>query len=108
MAITTLDGNGVAPGLITAPAIVVDTFDPELDVTGKILVVKHVDPGWTLLLVQAAGVISEKGNPLSHVAIVSREINIPAIVGVPDAVNRIRTGQSLSIDGTTGSVNVTD
>lgn len=100
----TLSGTGVAPGRITAPVIVVTEFDPQLEVTGKILVVKHVDPGWTLLLVQAAGVISEQGNALSHVAIVSREIVIPAIVGIRSATQTFKTGDVLTLDGSTGEI----
>ncbi len=81
-------------------------FDPHLDVRGKILVAEHIDPGWTLLLVQAAGVITERGNALSHVAIVSRELRIPAVVAVPGATERLATGDVVSINGTTGAVSV--
>ena len=47
------------------------------------------DPGWIFLLVNAKGVISEKGALLSHTAIISREIKIPSIVGVEDATTII-------------------
>lgn len=97
-------GQGVASGIITAPVIVVSKFDPELDVTNKILVVRHIDPGWTLLLLQAAGVVTEQGNPLSHVAIVAREIAIPAVVGVKNAVTYFKTGETITIDGTSGEI----
>ena len=36
----------------------------------------------------------EMGGPMSHGAIVAREYGIPAVVGVPDATERIETGQS--------------
>jgi pyruvate,water dikinase len=97
-------GDGVAPGRVTASVVVLSEFDPSIDVTDKILVVRHVDPGWTLLLVQAAGVITERGNALSHVAIVSREIGVPAIVGVKDAVITFKTGETITIDGTSGEI----
>lgn len=97
-------GEGVAPGRVSGQVIVVDEFDPRLDVTGKILVVRHIDPGWTLLLVQAAGVITERGNALSHVAIVSREICVPAIVGARGVVSTLKTGETVTIDGTTGEI----
>jgi pyruvate,water dikinase len=41
---------------------------------------------------------------MSHGAIVAREYGIPAVVGVTGATERIRTGQSITVDGTTGSV----
>ncbi|MEY4397230.1 MAG: hypothetical protein RLZZ40_986, partial [Actinomycetota bacterium] len=61
-----LDGSGVAPGVLTAPVVVASEFDASLDVRGKILVVHHIDPGWTLLFTQAAGILAERGNALSH------------------------------------------
>ncbi len=101
---TLLAGKGVAAGEVTAEVIVVDTFDPSIDVQGKILIARHIDPGWTLLLVQAAGVITERGNALSHVAIVSRELGIPAVVGAVGVTDIVRSGTVLTIDGTTGEI----
>ncbi|MEY4312786.1 MAG: hypothetical protein RLZZ319_295, partial [Actinomycetota bacterium] len=99
-----LTGNGVAPGELTAPVVVAREFDPTLDVRGKILVVHHIDPGWTLLFTQAAGIIAERGNALSHAAIIAREIGIPAIVAVPDATARLATGETITINGVVGSI----
>lgn len=102
-----LAGNGVAPGTLTAEPIIATEFDANLDVRGKILVVRHIDPGWTLLFTQAAGVITEKGNALSHAAIVARELGIPAIVAVPDALARLRGVKKVTMNGTTGEINAT-
>jgi pyruvate,water dikinase len=46
----------------------------------------------------------EMGGPMSHGAIVAREYGIPAIVGVPDATDCIATGQTITVDGSTGEV----
>ena len=46
----------------------------------------------------------EMGGPMSHGAIVAREYGIPAVVGVPDATERIETGQRITIDGSAGEV----
>lgn len=100
----TLTGIGVAPGELTAPVVVAREFDSTLDVRGKILVVHHIDPGWTLLFTQAAGIIAERGNALSHAAIIAREIGIPAIVAVPDATSRLSTGETITINGVVGSI----
>lgn len=101
-----LRGLGVAPGRLTADAVVVREFDPSIDVRGRILVAPHADPGWTLLFVQAAGVVTERGNALSHVAIVARELGVPAVVAIDDATSRIPHGASITIDGTTGVIDV--
>jgi len=99
-----LTGNGVAPGEITAEVIVLEEFDAKADVRGKILVVHYIDPGWTLLFTQAAGIIAERGNALSHAAIISREIGIPAIVAAVGATKLLKTGQTVKVNGTTGVI----
>ncbi|QIM17839.1 hypothetical protein G7066_02465 [Leucobacter coleopterorum] len=97
-------GMGVSPGVLTAEVIVVGEFDPTIDVRGKILVTSHIDPGWTLLFVQAAGVVTERGNALSHVSIISRELGMPAVVAAMGATEVLRTGQIITINGTTGDI----
>ena len=99
-----LGGMGVSAGVLTAEVIVAEQFDSSLDVRGRILVASHIDPGWTLLFVQAAGVITERGNALSHVAIISRELGIPAVVAAMGARSRLRDGMMVTIDGTTGAI----
>jgi rifampicin phosphotransferase len=46
----------------------------------------------------------EMGGPMSHGAIVAREYGIPAVVGVPDATERVETGQRITVDGSGGIV----
>jgi phosphohistidine swiveling domain-containing protein len=41
---------------------------------------------------------------MSHGAVVAREYGIPAVVGVPDATERIATGQWITVDGSSGTV----
>jgi pyruvate,water dikinase len=99
-----ISGKGVAPGEITAEVIVVKEFDPTVDVRGKVLVVHYIDPGWTLLFTQAAGIVAERGNALSHAAIIAREIGIPAIVAAPHATKDLNTGDIVTINGSTGVI----
>ena len=46
----------------------------------------------------------EMGGAMSHGAVVAREYGIPAVVGVPDATARIRTGDTVTVDGSAGVV----
>ncbi len=55
-------------------------------------------------MVQAGGLISEKGSLLSHTAIVGRELGIPVIVGLEGATTAFRTGEILTLDGDKGTV----
>ena len=59
---------------------------------GEILVARFTDPSWNPVFGRAAGLITEVGGRLSHAAILAREINVPAIVGVEGATSSIRTG----------------
>ncbi|MFN2537847.1 MAG: PEP-utilizing enzyme [Mycobacteriales bacterium] len=64
------------------------------------------DPGWTPLFTSAEAVVVNVGSTLSHAAIVSRELGIPCVLGVPHATKRIQDGAKLTVDGTTGLVTV--
>jgi pyruvate,water dikinase len=61
---------------------------------------------WTPLFVSAAAVVVDVGAPLSHAAIVSRELGIPCVVSAPHASRRIPNGATITVDGTTGTVTV--
>jgi pyruvate,water dikinase len=43
---------------------------------------------------------------LSHGAIVARELGIPAVVNVPAAMEVIHDGDTVVLDGTSGSVSI--
>jgi pyruvate,water dikinase len=75
---------------------------------GEILVAPSTDPGWTPLFLTAGGLVMEMGGANSHGAVVAREYGIPAVVGVPDAVTRITTGQLITVDGALGTVTLVD
>ena len=70
----------------------------------KILVTQMTDPGWVFLLTQAKGIIAEKGSLLSHTAIISRELGIPAVVGIKQATTHLKTGDRVILDGNSGKV----
>jgi phosphohistidine swiveling domain-containing protein len=74
--------------------------------TGEILVTMQTDIAWTLLFPRAAAVVTDVGAPLSHAAIVARELGIPAVVGCGDATMRLKTGDRVRVDGGRGVVEV--
>jgi pyruvate,water dikinase len=71
---------------------------------GEILVTKQTNIGWTLFFPRAAAVVTDVGAPLSHAAIVARELGIPAVVNCGDATARLKTGHRVRVDGTAGVV----
>jgi pyruvate,water dikinase len=72
--------------------------------TGEILVTTATDIAWTLLFPRLAAVVTDVGAPLSHAAIVARELGIPAVVGCGNATARLRTGDLVLVDGSQGTV----
>lgn len=104
----TLSGSPASTGLVSAPArVIMDPLGAHLE-PGEILVAPSTDPGWTPLFLTAGGLVMEMGGPNSHGAVVAREYGIPAVVGVPDATIRLRTGQRITVDGAAGTVSTED
>jgi len=97
-------GSPASPGCVTAPARVIRDPHAAQLAHGEILVAPSTDPGWTPLFLTAGGLVMETGGAMSHGAIVAREYGIPAVVGVARATERIRTGQSITVDGTMGTI----
>jgi pyruvate,water dikinase len=74
--------------------------------TGEILVATTTNVGWTPLFPRAAAIITDVGAPLSHAAIVARELGIPAVVGCGNATLRLKTGDKVLVDGGQGIVHI--
>jgi pyruvate,water dikinase len=75
-----------------------------LPTAGAVLVVRTLDPGLAPMLPGLHGLIAETGSALSHLAILARELGIPTVVGVTDAVQRFPPGTDLVIDGASGEI----
>lgn len=99
-----LKGIGASPGRITGIARVIKEPKNAKIEQGEILVAEFTDPGWIMLFPASSGILVERGSLLSHSAIVSRELGIPAVVGITGLLNNIKTGDKIELDGTTGIV----
>jgi len=73
---------------------------------GEILVAVTTNVGWTPLFPRAAAIVTDVGAPLSHAAIVARELGIPAVVGCGDATMRLKTGDRVRVNGGRGVVEI--
>jgi len=73
---------------------------------GEILVAVTTNVGWTPIFPRAAAVITDVGAPLSHAAIVARELGIPAVVGCFNATTVLKTGDRVFVDGGAGIVKI--
>ena len=80
--------------------------DDDISYRGKIIVTDDLTPADTIMMQhqKIAGFITEYGGPLSHTAILARNLGIPAIVGLHHARGLIHRGETLVIDGLAGTV----
>jgi pyruvate,water dikinase len=101
-----LPGTPASAGVVEGVAHVVTDPNREVLRAGEILVAPFTDPGWTPLFIHAVGVVTEVGGMMTHGAVVAREYGIPAVVSVASAVERIKTGQRIRVDGTRGFVQI--
>lgn len=99
-----LQGTGCVPGEITGEVIVIADPRDNLDVTGKIVCALRTDPGWAVLFPACRAVLIEKGSSLSHSVILLRELGIPTIINVPGLTNLLRSGQTVTLNGRSGEL----
>jgi pyruvate,water dikinase len=103
----TLMGLPVSPGQVQGVIRILnehDTLDqiPE----GTILVTPSTDPAMLAFFPLAAGLIVEVGGMLSHGSIIAREYGLPAVSNITDARKRLKSGDRVLLDGTTGVVQI--
>ena len=99
-----LKGIGASPGIVRGKVRVIkNPANAKLE-QGEILVAEFTDPGWIMLFPAASGILVERGSLLSHSAIVSRELGIPAVVGITGLLDSLKDGDEVELDGTSGIV----
>ena len=100
-----LVGITISPGLAEGRVRVIRGIEDFLEVKeGEIIVMSNLDPGWSSLVGKVAGAVFEVGGLLSHGAIIAREFGIPAIAGIKNAAQILRTGEKVILDATAGTV----
>ena len=100
-------GLGGSPGVVEGLArVITDPSDSDELADGEILVCETTNPTWASFFLVAAGVVVDIGAPLSHAAILSREMGIPCVMDTKDARHCIRTGDRVRVDGSAGTVTV--
>lgn len=102
-----LDSGAGAIGVSSGRVQAAVTHDSSA-ASGKVLVVRTLDPALAGLLGSLAGLVSETGSPLSHLAILAREYHVPAVVGVANAPSLLAEGDTVLLDGSVGTVQVVD
>lgn len=103
----TITGFPGAAGVVEGTARVISAPEDAGQLgDGEILVTTVTNIGWTPIFPRAAAVVTDVGAPLSHAAIVARELGIPAVVGCGNATMRLHSGDRVRVDGGKGTVEV--
>lgn len=103
--IVLLKGDPASPGIRSGPAKIIKSAS-EIDKIqkGDILVAPRTDPDYVPAMRKAVAIVTETGGRTSHAAIVSRELGIPAIVGVIGATTKLKNGQIITVHGSRGVI----
>ena len=98
-------GLPASRGTVEGTARIVLSPDQFNDVRqGDIAICKMTSPAWVVLFTRIGGLVTDAGGMASHPAVISREFAIPAVVGCSDATLRIKTGDRVRVNGSTGQV----
>jgi pyruvate,water dikinase len=104
---TTIKGFAGAAGCVEGTVRRIDCVEDGNQVQpGEILVTTITNVGWTPLFPRLAAIVTDVGAPLSHAAIVARELGIPAVVGCGNATMLLKTGDRVRVDGGRGTVEI--
>jgi pyruvate,water dikinase len=101
-----ITGSPVSPGQVEGLVRVVRNPRQANLQPGEIMVCPGTDPAWTPLFMVASGLIMEVGGMMTHGSVVAREYGIPAVAGVDHATTRLKDGQRIRLNGSSGEINV--
>ena len=100
-----LTGQPSSPGIYSGVARVIRSIrDFKGTAKGEVLVFDAVEPQMTFIISLAGAIVERRGGMLVHSSIIAREMNIPAVNGVPKATSLIQTGDFITVNGDLGIV----
>jgi pyruvate,water dikinase len=98
-------GRMAYPGAAAGPVTSVRSED-DLDrfPAGAVLVARHSSPAFARVMERCVAIVTEVGSPSGHMAILAREYQVPAIVGLPRALELLAAGSVVTVDATSRRV----
>jgi pyruvate,water dikinase len=102
-----LVGQPASAGLVTGKVRRITAADDIKSFrAGEVLVCDAIQPMMTHVVPLAAGIVERRGGMLIHGAIIAREMQIPCVNGIANAVDLLEDGQIVTVDGHLGIVTV--
>jgi phosphohistidine swiveling domain-containing protein len=104
-----LKGRSACPGKATgAVRIIVNANNFHKMQDGDVLVAINTSPDFTTIMKRASAILTEEGGITSHASVVSREMNVPCIVGISGVTERLKDGDLVEVDADKGVVRKID
>jgi pyruvate,water dikinase len=102
-----LVGQPAGQGIGSGPARVLrESSDLYSFKSGEVIVCDAIDPNMTFIVPLCSAIVERRGGMLIHGAIIAREYGIPCVTGIPEAVELIKPGDILTVDGYLGVVTI--
>ncbi len=102
-----LTGMAASPGSVEGIARIIYEPDEVNDLEqGEILVAPITAPSWAPVFPKIQACVTDIGGMMSHAAIVCREYGVPAVTGTGFGTDKIKTGDRIRVDGSTGKVTI--
>ena len=99
-------GQGIGRKTATGKVVLAKTAEEANEKMGQgnILVTYGTDKDMISAFEKAAAVITEEGGLTSHAAVVGLSLGIPVIVGVSGAMEKLKDGEEVTVDGIRGDI----
>ncbi len=102
-----LTGMAASPGTVEGIARIIHDPDEVNDLLqGEILVAPITAPSWAPVFPRIQACVTDIGGMMSHAAIVCREYGVPAVTGTGFGTDKIKTGDRIRVDGSSGKVTI--
>jgi len=107
--ITELKGMAACRGKVTGVVKIVEEAQHISKLKkGEILVANETTPDYIIGMKIAGAIITNQGGITSHAAIISRELNVPCIIGTKIATKVLKDGDLVEVDANKGVVKIID
>lgn len=103
-----VEGRSIGQKIGNGAVRIIDSAqDMDQLLEGEILVTDMTDPDWEPVMKRASAIVTNRGGRTCHAAIIARELGVPAVVGCNNAIEKLTTGQEVTVscaEGDTGLI----
>src|SRR5207302_6821664 len=100
-----LTGVAASPGFGSGQVRLVFNIEQALALErGEVLVTPMTNPDMVVAMRSSTAIVTDVGGMICHAAIVSRELGLPCVVGTETATLTLEAGETVTVDGSAGTV----